>query len=165
MLKSKDILVQKAQEVKSLRAGIEENKNETSREDLHPKTIINESGKKILVFKDPLYSREKRSIVNYAAFRGKWEFENLDNIDETDKGKCAVKFAPVRDASYFTLAFKSLKDRIEFMDSIYSDNEMKQIGSGINLEKIANSKVLKVTGGLIGLSFAGYKLYKLLKKG
>jgi hypothetical protein len=41
---------------------------------------------------------------------------------------------------------------------------MKQIGSGINLEKIANSKVVKATGGLIGLSLVGYKLYKLLKK-
>ena len=50
------------------------------------------------------------------------------------------------------------------MDSIYSDNEMKQIGSGINLEKIANSKVLKATGGLIGLTYAGYKIYKILRK-
>jgi hypothetical protein len=164
MLKSKDILVQKAKEVKSLKAGIEEDKSETPREDLHPQIQLNESGKKVLVFSDPLYSTEKRSIVNYAMFRGKWEFENLDNIDETDLEKCGVKFVPVRDSSNFTIAFKSLKDRVEFMNSIYSDNEMKQTGSGVNLEKIANSKVLKATGGLIGLSFAGYKLYKLLKK-
>ena len=164
MLKSKDILIQKAKEVKSLRSSIEGEKTETSKEDLHPKTVINEEGKKILVFSDPLYSREKRSVVNYTNFRGKWEFENLDDIDESDPEKCAVKFTPVRDSSNITIAFKSLKDRIEFMDSIYSDNEMKQIGSGINLEKIANSKVLKATGGLIGLSYAGYRLYKILKK-
>ena len=164
MLKSKDILIQKAKEVKSLRSSIEGEKTETSKEDLHPKTVINEEGKKILVFSDPLYSREKRSVVNYTNFRGKWEFENLDDIDEDDPEKCAVKFTPVRDSSNITIAFKSLKDRIEFMDSIYSDNEMKQIGSGINLEKIANSKVLKATGGLIGLSYAGYRLYKILKK-
>ena len=164
MLKSKDILIQKAKEVKSLRSSIEGEKKETQKEDLHPKTVINEEGKKILVFSDPLYSREKRSVVNYTNFRGKWEFENLDDIDEDDPEKCAVKFTPVRDSSNITIAFKSLKDRIEFMDSIYSDNEMKQIGSGINLEKIANSKVLKATGGLIGLSYAGYRLYKILKK-
>ena len=164
MLKSRDILVQKAKEVGSLRSSIEGEKNETSKEDLHPKIVVNEDGKKVLIFSDPLYSREKRSIVNYTNFRGKWEFENLDNIDENDPDKCAVKFTPVRDSSNITIAFKSLKDRIEFMDSIYSDNEMKQIGSSINLEKIANSKVLKATGGLIGLSLAGYKLYKFLKK-
>ncbi len=164
MLKSKDILVQKAKEVKSLKSGIEEDKNDIPREELHPKTVVDENGKKVLIFSDPLYSREKRSIVNYAMFKGKWEFENLDNIDETDIEKCAVKFVPVKDASNFTIAFKSLKDRIEFMNSIYSDNEMKQTGSGVNLEKIANSKVLKATGGLIGLSYAGYKIYKLLKK-
>jgi hypothetical protein len=39
---------------------------------------------------------------------------------------------------------------------------MKQIGGGMNLEKFANSKVLRATGGLIGLSLAGYGLYKLL---
>ncbi len=164
MLKSKDILVQKAKEVKSLKAGIEGKTTEAPKEDLHPQTVITEDGKKILVFSDPLYSREKRSIVNYTVFRGKWEFENLDDIDENDPDKCAVKFIPVRDSSNISIAFKSLKDRVEFMDSIYSDNEMKQIGSGINLEKIANSKVLKATGGLIGLSLVGYKLYKLLKK-
>jgi hypothetical protein len=164
MLKSKDILVQKAKEVETLKAAIEENQNEIPKEDLHPKTVVNDEGKKILVFSDPLYSREKRSVVNYTIFRGKWEFENLDDIDEGDPDKCAVKFVPVRDSSNITIAFKSLKDRVEFMDSIYSDNEMKQTGTGANLEKIANSKVLRATGGLIGLSYAGYKLYKLIKK-
>jgi len=164
MLKSKDILVQKAKEVKSLKAAIEDDKNEPQKEDLHPKTVINDEGKKILVFSDPLYSHEKRSIVNYTIFRGRWEFENLDEIDENVNEKCAVKFVPVRDSSNITIAFKSLKDRVEFMDSIYSDNEMKQTGTGVNLEKIANSKVLKATSGLIGLSYAGYKIYKLIKK-
>ncbi len=164
MLKSKDVLIKKAKEVKSLKSSIESNETEPPKDELHPKTVIDDHGKKIMVFSDPLYSREKRSIVNYTNFRGKWEFENLDEIDENDPDKCAVKFTPVRDSSNITIAFKSLKDRVEFMDSIYSDNEMKQIGSGINLEKIANSKVLKATGGLIGLSYAGYKLYKILKK-
>ena len=47
------------------------------------------------------------------------------------------------------------------MDSIYSDNEMKQMGSGMRFEKLANSKILRTTGGLIGIGLAGYGLYKL----
>jgi hypothetical protein len=127
-----------------------------------PQEIIDEDGKKVLVFHDPLYSRERRSVVNYTTFRGKWEFENLDNIDESDPQKCAVKFMPVKEGSTVTIAFKSLKDRLEFVNSIYSDNEMKQLGGGMNLEKFANSKILRATGGLIGLSLAGYGIYKLL---
>jgi hypothetical protein len=143
----------------SLRNSLDEDKPQTPDEF---KEIVDEEGKKILVFHDPLHSRERRSIVNYTTFRGKWEFENLDNIDESDPQKCAVKFIPVKEASGVTIAFKSLKDRLEFMNSIYSDNEMKQVGGGMNLEKFANSKVLRATGGLIGLSLAGYGLYKLI---
>lgn len=164
MLKSKDILVQKAKEVQNLRSSIDLGNKDTSLEDIYPKVVIDENGKKVLVFSDPLFSKEKRSVVNYSIFKGKWEFENFDDIDESDVEKCAVKFNPVKDSSDFTIAFKSLKDRVEFMDSIYSSNEMKQIGGGINLEKLANSKVLKATGGIVGLSIFGYKLYKLLNK-
>jgi hypothetical protein len=129
-----------------------------------PEEIYDEEGKKILVFHDPLHSRERKSVVNYTTFRGKWEFENLDNIDDTDSQKCAVKFIPIKESSAVTIAFKSQKDRLEFINSIYSDNEMKQLGGGMNLEKFANSKVLRATGGLIGLSLAGYGIYKLLAK-
>lgn len=61
MLKSKDILVQKAKEVKSLRSSIEGERNEISKEELHPKTVVDDHGKKILVFSDPLYSREREA--------------------------------------------------------------------------------------------------------
>lgn len=146
------------------------NKDETFREsagdeetsELEQEEIIDEEGKKVIVFHDPLHTREKRSTVNFTTFRGKWEFENLDNIDETDEQKCAVKFIPVKDSSTITIAFKSVKDRLEFMNSIYSDNELKQLGGGMNLEKFANSKILRTTGGLIGLSLAGYGLYKII---
>lgn len=146
------------------------NKDETLRESLDEEVvrepeqeeIVDEEGKKVIVFHDPLHTREKRSTVNFTTFRGKWEFENLDNIDETDQQKCAVKFIPVKDSSTITIAFKSVKDRLEFMNSIYSDNELKQLGGGMNLEKFANSKILRTTGGLIGLSLAGYGLYKII---
>jgi len=163
--KSKDYLTEKAKESQPLKETISSEESEL-KEDVssQPEYVINEKGKKVMVFSDPLYSREKRSVVNYTIFNGKWEFENLDEIDETDEEKCAVKFTPSGDGTGITIAFKSMKDRVEFMDSIYNDREMKQVGSGIHLENLANSKVLKTTGGLIGLSILGYGLYKLLGK-
>lgn len=165
MKKSRDILEKKSKESESLRETITKEDSSGLNEEAESgsKTIITEEGKEVLVFSDPLYSREKKSVINYTIFHGKWEFENIDDLDETDSEKCAVKFTPVKDGSSNTIVFKSLKDRVEFMDSIYSDSEMRQIGGGINLEKFANSKVLKTTGGIIGLSIAAYGLYKLFK--
>lgn len=162
MPKSKEILQKKAKSSESLKESIDdENELDTSIDSAEPQAAINDDGKEVLVFEDPLHSRENRSIVNYSIFRGKWEFENLDDLDEEDIEKCAVQFTPLKDASSIIITFKSLKDRVEFMDSIYSDNEMKQIGGGMRLENLANSKILKTTGGLIGIGLAGYGLYKL----
>jgi hypothetical protein len=165
--KSKDLLKEKAKEVPTLKDALSEENSQIPIEDNSDKPVmeINEKGEKVLVFNDPLHSREKRSIVNYAVFKGKWEFENYEDLDEAEKEKCAIKFTPISDGVSITLAFKSFKDRVEFIDSIYSDHEMKQVGTGLHLEDIANSKVLKTTGGIIGISLLGYGLYKLLGKG
>lgn len=163
MLKSKDILVKKAQEVKRLRANIKEENREEHIYDVYPQTLY-EDGKKVLVFKDPLFSNEKRSTIIYSIFNGKWEFEDIDDVDSDGQELHAVRFTPVKDNSNVIITFKSMKDRIEFMDSIYADNNLKQTGSGSNLEKLANSKVLKATGGLIGLSILGYNLFRFLNK-
>lgn len=50
------------------------------------------------------------------------------------------------------------------MNSIYASQEIKQVGGGMSLEKIANSKIMKTTGGLLGLTVAGYGLYKFLRR-
>jgi hypothetical protein len=163
MLKSKDILVNKAKEVERLKLEIDKDKNSDASNDVYPQTMY-EDGKKVLVFKDPLFSNEKRSTTVYSIFNGKWEFENIDDIDSDAQELHAVRFTPAKDNSNFILAFKSLKDRVEFIDSIYADHILKQTGSGINLEKLANSKVLGATGGIIGLSILGYNLFKFLKK-
>lgn len=164
MSKTREELEKKAKQSEPLSESIEGDETQNLNDDESKlKTVINKEGKEVLVFKDPLHSREKRSVVNYTIFRGKWEFENIDDLDDTDENKCAISFTPVKDGSNLTIAFKSHKDRIEFMDSIYSDSEMKQLGGGIDLEKLANSKVLRTTGGLIGLSIAAYGLYKLFK--
>ncbi len=163
MSKTREILSNKAKEVQKLKESLENESPNIIQDEKPLKSTVNKDGKEVLVFKDPLYSRERRSTVTYSVFNGKWEFENIDNMDEHDSEKCAVKFTPVRDNSNITVSFKSLKDRIEFMDSIYADNELKQVGGGMSLENLANSKVLKTTGGIIGLSVLGYGLYKLLK--
>ena len=91
-------------------------------------------------------------------------FPHMEDIDENDADKCAIQFTPLNDSAKVIIAFKSIKDQVEFMNSIYSSEEMKQIGSGMSFEKLANSKVLKTTGGLLGLTVAGYGLYKMFSK-
>jgi hypothetical protein len=160
MKKSDEILKKKSEKTVPLSESIEDQSEQPG--NVIQKTIHDEKGHPIKVFEDPLYSRERRSIINYSIFRGKWEFENIDEIDG-DEENCAVRFVPVKDNSSFIITFKSIKDRIEFFDSIYSDSEMRQRGGGMNLEKLANSRVLQTTGGLISLSVLGYGLYKLFK--
>ena len=166
MAKVREILRRKSQFTDPLSASVEDIltdiENEIERKD--EVEVFNKNGKKILVFNDPLYSREPRSTVNYSVFRGKWEFEPLEDIDENDPDKCAIQFTPLNDSAKVIIAFKSIKDQVEFMNSIYSSEEMKQVGTGMSFEKLANSKVLKTTGGLLGLTVAGYGLYKMFSK-
>lgn len=162
MSKSKEILQKKAKNIESLKESIDDEAEQTgSTESSEPQTIVNEEGKEVLVFEDPLHTKENRSVVNYSIFRGKWEFENIDDLDEENNEKCAVQFTPTKDSSSVIITFNSLKDRVEFINSIYSDNDLKQIGGGMRLENLANSKILRTTGGLIGIGLAGYGLYRL----
>lgn len=166
MTKSREILRKKSQYSDPLSASVEdifaEIENGLDNKDVIE--YIEKDGNKVLVFNDPLYSKESRSTVNYSIFRGKWEFELLENIEENEPDKCAVQFNPLSDTASIIIAFKSVKDRVEFMNSLYADKEMKQVGGGMSLEKLANSKVLKTTSGLIGLGIAGYGFYKLFSK-
>ena len=166
MAKVREILRRKSQFTDPLSATVEDILTDIENEIEHKDEVevLDKNGKKILVFNDPLHSREPRSTVNYSVFRGKWEFEPLEDIDENDSDKCAIQFTPLNDSAKVIIAFKSIKDQVEFMNSIYSSEEMKQVGSGMSFEKLANSKVLKTTGGLLGLTVAGYGLYKMFSK-
>lgn len=161
MKKIRDILKEKAKSSQRLNYIVE---NEAPANDEEETKTITKDGEKVLVFRDPLYSREKRAVINYAVFRGKWEFEELDRIDEEQQEKCAVKFSPETDGSNLTLAFNSISDRVEFMGSIFSDNEMKHVEGESPLTKLANSKVLKTTGGIIGAAAVAYGIFKLFSK-
>ena len=164
MLKGKEILEQRAKESRSLKSTLQEEININVNENKLGPEVKLENGKRVLVFNDPLSSKEKKSEINYTVFRGKWEFENLDDFDSENPGTCAVKFTPVRNSSNVTLIFKSFKDRVEFMQSIYSDNGMKQTGDGDSRESTTNSKVITNASGLLGFSLAAYGLYKIFKK-
>ena len=150
MAKVRDILKKRAKISEKLSESLVEDSNDDTQ--FLYEHEVDEKGNKVLVFQDPLYSRERRSVINYAVFRGKWEFEELEDIDETQPEKF----------SNFSLAFHSLKDRVEFISSVYSDNEMKQIGSGLHLEDLANSNLVKNTGKIIGASVAAYGLFKII---
>jgi hypothetical protein len=166
MPSTKEILRRKSQLSDPLNASVEDIFEEIENE-IENKDIIKyeeKDGKKILVFNDPLFSKECRSTVNYSVLRGKWEFELLEDIEENEPDKCAVQFNPLSDSAKFIIAFNSVIDRIEFMNSIYAHEEIKQVGGGMSLEKFANSKVLKTTGSLVGLGIAGYGFYKLFSK-
>jgi len=166
MAKVREILRRKSQFTDPLSTSVDDILTDIENEIEHKDEVevLDKNGKKILVFNDPLYSREPRSTVNYSVFRGKWEFEPLEDIDENDPDKCAIQFTPLNDSAKVIIAFKSIKDQVEFMNSIYSSEEMKQVGTGMSFEKLANSKVLKTTGGLLGLTVAGYGLYKMFSK-
>ena len=138
MAKVKEILRRKSQYADPLSASVEDIFADIENEIEHKDEVevIERDGKKVIVFNDPLHSREPRSTVNYSVFRGKWEFEQLEDIDENDEDKCAIQFNPLNDSAKVIIAFKSIKDRVEFMNSIYSSEEMKQVGSGMRGDKI-----------------------------
>ena len=78
MSKTKEILQKKAKTSESLKESIDDDLEQTATtESSEPQTMVNEEGKEVLVFNDPLHSKENRSVVNYSIFRGKWEFESL----------------------------------------------------------------------------------------
>jgi len=80
VLKAREILRRKAQYADPLSASVEDifAEIENDIENKDKIEYVEKDGKKILVFNDPLYSRESRSTVNYSIFRGKWEFELLE---------------------------------------------------------------------------------------
>ena len=113
MSKTKEILQKKAKTSESLKESIDDDLEQTATtESSEPQTMVNEEGKEVLVFNDPLHSKENRSVVNYSIFRGKWEFESIDDLDEEDQEKCAIQFTPLKDSSSIIITFKSLKTEL-----------------------------------------------------
>lgn len=84
------------------------------------------------IYIDPKYGTELASVtINYSLFSNKWDIEevNEDNI---------LRIIYHDSGDSISLAFNSLKDRINFTKSIYASKCVIQIGQGMNLEEYAN---------------------------
>ncbi len=84
---------------------------------------------------DPQYGEHlPQATINYTIFSSKWDIEDVgeDNI---------LKIIHRESGDSISLSFKSFKDKVEFAKGIYANKPVKQIGQGMNLEEIANSRL------------------------
>jgi hypothetical protein len=84
---------------------------------------------------DPQFGNEQNSsTVNYAVFSNKWNIEDV-------KEDYSVKIVhPTGDS--IILSFNTFKDKIAFVQNIYSSHHVKQTGTGHDLESLANLNLL-----------------------
>ena len=81
---------------------------------------------------DPQYGLDHHSSnVNYAVFSSEWDIEDLSEDH-------SIKFIHRSTGDSFTISFNSLRDKINFVKNIYAAKPIKQIGKGMELEKLAN---------------------------
>ncbi|MGE5797389.1 MAG: hypothetical protein ACM34M_10465 [Ignavibacteria bacterium] len=85
---------------------------------------------------DPQFGNEQySSTVNYAIFTNQWNIEDV-------KEDYAVKIVHPRSGDSIILSFGTFKDKLAFVQNIYSSQHIKQIGKGHNLESLANLNLL-----------------------
>jgi len=87
------------------------------------------------VYVDPFYGLPlPKAAVNYTIFSSKWDIEDIgeDNI---------LKIIHRESGDSISLSFNTLTDKIEFVKNIYASQHVKQIGRGIDLEKLANNNI------------------------
>ena len=102
---------------------------------------INDFANKLYI--DPKYGMyQPRATLNYSVFRGKWEIED-------SKEDNSVRLINVESGDSLFLSFNSLKDKIEFVKGIYTEYPIKQVGSGMNLENLANDNVKPKFGSYV----------------
>jgi hypothetical protein len=84
---------------------------------------------------DPQYGLDHNiSSVNYAVFSSGWDIEDV-------REDYIVKIIHRTSGDTISLSFASLKDKINFVKNIYAARPIKQIGNGMELEKLANSHI------------------------
>lgn len=82
---------------------------------------------------DPQYGLDHHSAsVNYAIFSSEWDIEDV-------REEYTVKIIHRSSGDTISLSFNSLRDKINFVKNIYAAKPIKQVGNGMELEKIANS--------------------------
>ena len=105
----------------------------TLEEKSEKKISINQYSNKI--YEDPLYRIPlPKAAVNYSVFSSKWDIEEIDEDN-------ILKIIHRDSGDSISLSFNSLKDKIEFVKNIYASQHVKQVGKGIDLEKLANRNI------------------------
>ncbi len=81
---------------------------------------------------DPQYGLDHNSSsVNYAVFSSEWDIEDV-------REDYTVKIIHRASGDTISLSFGTLRDKINFVKNIYAARPIKQIGNGMELEKLAN---------------------------
>lgn len=87
------------------------------------------------LYVDPQYGLDHHSsVVNYAVFSNEWDIEDV-------REEYIIKMIHRTSGDTISLSFNSLRDKINFVKNIYAAKPIKQVGSGMELEKLANSHV------------------------
>jgi hypothetical protein len=85
------------------------------------------------LYVDPQYGLDHHSSsVSYAVFSGEWDIEDI-------REEYVVKMIHRTSGDTVSLSFNTLKDKINFTKNIYAVKPIKQVGNGMELEKLANS--------------------------
>ncbi|HKB85371.1 MAG TPA: hypothetical protein VKD08_04325 [Ignavibacteriaceae bacterium] len=84
------------------------------------------------LYVDPQYGLDHHSSsVNYAVFSSEWDIEDV-------REDYTIKIIHRTSGDTISLSFGTLKDKINFVKNIYAAKPIKQVGNGMELEKIAN---------------------------
>jgi hypothetical protein len=107
------------------------------REEIY-KSNLSLSKYKNKLYVDPQYGLDHNSsAVNYAVISGEWDIEDI-------REDYIVKIIHRSTGAAVALSFNSLRDKINFVKNIYAARPVKQIGKGMELEKLANGHLKPV---------------------
>ncbi len=97
------------------------------------KSSVSLSRYKNKLYVDPQYGLDHHSsTVSYAVFSSEWDIEDV-------REDYTIKIIHRASGDTISLAFNTLRDKINFVKNIYAAKPIKQIGKGMELENIANS--------------------------
>jgi len=132
---------------------------------------INISEFKNKIYEDPFFGNPViNSEVKYMRIYGDWDMETF--TEENDQFTLRLINNKQTFAQRIELVFPSASDMVTFVNEMYSNQPVKQIGTGMNLEdlkyvespKTSTYEKISVALGSIGLGFLIYKILNILGK-
>jgi|SRR3990167_3574776 len=109
------------------------------------------------------------SEINYARLYGNWEIASYNEDD-----KFVLKLIDTKSRQFIELIFPTITDGICFINELYADKEVMQIGRGINIENITNKDkkfehelkdLIKLIPNLLMYLLTIFLSHKISKKG